>query len=301
MAWFKKEKYTTLKPPQLRDRIPEGLLARCENCFASLITKDFEENLRVCLKCGFHHRMTARERIALLADPGSFREMFTNIQPTDALKFVDTKDYPSRLKAATKGGKDEAIIVGEAAINGQRVGLAVMVFEFIGGSMGSVVGERITRIVEHSTAERLPVVIVSASGGARMQEGILSLMQMAKTSGALARHAAARLPYISVLTDPSTAGVMASYASLGDVCVAEPDALVGFAGPRVIQQTINQILPKGFQRSEFVRDHGFIDIVVERHKLKATLALLLYYFCGSENGGPPPSIMAEPAEAAAAS
>lgn len=283
MAWFKKEKYTTLKPPVMKDRIPEGLWSKCENCFNLILTKDFEENLKVCKKCHHHHRMTARERIAMLADAGTFQELFANVRPTDPLKFVDSKPYPERLKSAQKAsGHDEAVIVGTCNIDGVPVALGVMVFDFIGGSMGSVVGERITRLIELAAERSLPVVIVSASGGARMQEGILSLMQMAKTSGALARLAAKRIPFISVLTNPTTAGVMASYASLGDVILAEPDALIGFAGPRVIQQTINQILPKGFQKSEFVLEHGFLDMVVHRKDLKATIALFLYYFTGQE-------------------
>ena len=286
MAWFKRERYTTLQVPQMRDRIPEGLMTKCEVCFEAVVTKDFEENLRVCKKCGYHHKMPARERVALLSDPGSFKEMFNNIKPTDPLKFFDSKDYPSRIKAAQRSGYDEGVMAGEALIDGRRVALAVMVFEFVGGSMGSVVGERITRLIEHAAAEGLPLVIVSASGGARMQEGILSLMQMAKTSGALARLAQKRLPYISVLVNPSTAGVMASYASLGDLIIAEPNALIGFAGPRVIQQTINQILPKGFQKSDFVLEHGFLDLIVERKDMKSTLSLLLHYLTGKapENG-----------------
>ena len=281
MPWFKKDKYTTLKPAVMRDRIPEGLWTKCEKCYAPVVTKDFEENLNVCPKCGFHHKLGARDRVDLLMDEGTFSELFTNVQPTDPLKFVDSKDYASRLKAAQKkSGYDEGVICGTGRLDGHEVALAVMVFEFVGGSMGSVVGERITRLIEHAADNGLPVVIVSASGGARMQEGILSLMQMAKTSGALARLAAKRLPFVSVLTNPSTAGVMASYASLGDVAIAEPDALIGFAGPRVIQQTINQILPKGFQKSEFVLEHGFLDMVVERKDLKKTISLLLYYMTG---------------------
>lgn len=286
MAWFKKEKYTTLKPPMMRDRIPEGLWTKCENCFELIVTKEFDENLKICKKCGHHHRMSAKERIALLTEEGSFSEMFTNIQATDPLKFFDSKDYPTRLKSARKSGHDEAVTVGTARIGGHLIGFGVMVFEFIGGSMGSVVGERVTRLIEYSTENSLPVVMVSATGGARMQEGILSLMQMAKTSAALARHAAKKLPYISVLTNPSTAGVMASYASLGDVIIAEPDALIGFAGPRVIQQTIQQVLPRGFQKSEFVMEHGFLDVVVERKDLKSTLSLLLSYFVGEPAGKP---------------
>jgi acetyl-CoA carboxylase carboxyl transferase subunit beta len=277
-SWFKKEKYTKLTPPKNRDRFPEGLWTKCENCLAMMLTTEFEAALKVCRSCGHHHRLTARERIAILADAGSFEERYTEIQPMDALNFVDTKDYRSRLKdAQRKSGYDEAIMTGLAAIEGQRVALAVMAFDFVGGSMGSVVGERLTRLIELGTSERVPVVVVSASGGARMQEGILSLMQMAKTSGALARHADARLPYISILTNPSTAGVMASYASLGDVIIAEPDALIGFAGPRVIQQTINQVLPKGFQKSDFVLEHGFLDLVVKRGDMKDTVSTLLAY------------------------
>lgn len=283
MAWFKKAKYSTLQPAQAkRDRIPEGLWTKCEKCFELILSRDFEENLKVCHRCSHHHRITARERIELLTDEGSFREMFTNIQPTDPLKFVDSKDYASRLKAAkAKGDYDEAVVCGEALLHGQRVALAVMAFDFIGGSMGSVVGERVTQAIEYGTEHGLPVIVVTASGGARMQEGILSLMQMAKTSGALARHAANKLPYISILTNPSTAGVMASYASLGDVIIAEPDALIGFAGPRVIESTIKQILPKGFQKSDFVQEHGFLDMVVQRSEMKSTLASLIFYMTGS--------------------
>lgn len=281
MAWFKKEKFTTLKPPMMRDRIPEGLWTKCENCFELVVTRDFDENLKICKKCGHHHKLSARERVALLTDPDSFEEMFKNIQPTDALRFVDSKEYPKRIAQAQKAsGYDEAVLAGTAMIHGRKVAVGFMVFEFVGGSMGSVAGERITRMMEYAIEQRLPVVMTCASGGARMQEGILSLMQMAKTSGAVARLAAAKLPYIVLLTNPSTAGVMASYASLGDVAIAEPDALIGFAGPRVIQQTINQILPKGFQKSEFVLEHGFLDMVVERKDLKKTISLLLYYMTG---------------------
>ncbi len=300
MPWFRKEKYTTLQPAVMRDRIPEGLWSKCEICFAPLLTKDFEENLNVCTKCGHHHKLGARERVALLTDGDSFREMFTTIQPTDPLKFVDSKDYASRLKAAQKkSGFDEGVLAGEAKLDGHDVALAVMVFEFVGGSMGSVVGERITRLIEHAAENGLPVIIVSASGGARMQEGILSLMQMAKTSGALARLAEKGLPFISVLTNPSTAGVMASYASLGDVIIAEPGALIGFAGPRVIQQTINQVLPKGFQKSDFVMEHGFLDMVVERREMKRVLSTLLFQMTG-KRGSEWPAPAGAPAMAAEA-
>lgn len=281
MPWFKKAKYSTLQPSVKRDRIPEGLWTKCENCFELMLTPDFVENLRVCKHCNHHHRVSARERIALLADDGSFKEMFQNIQPTDALNFVDSKEYTSRLKAARKkSGYDEAVVCGTATLNGQPIALGVMAFDFIGGSMGSVVGERVTLLIEHAAENGLPLLLVTASGGARMQEGILSLMQMAKTSGALARLAAKRLPFISILTNPSTAGVMASYASLGDVIIAEPDALIGFAGPRVIESTIKQILPKGFQKSDFVQEHGFLDFVVTRSAMKDKLASLLFYMTG---------------------
>jgi acetyl-CoA carboxylase carboxyl transferase subunit beta len=287
-SWFKKEKYTKLTPPKNRDRFPQGLWTKCENCLAMMLTTDFEGNLKVCTSCGHHHRLTAWERIATLADPGTFQEMFKEIQPMDALQFVDTKDYRSRLKdAQKKSGYDEAVVCGLAEVDGRRIALGVMAFDFVGGSMGSVVGERLTRLIELATSQRVPVVIVSASGGARMQEGILSLMQMAKTSGALARHAEAGLAYISVLTNPSTAGVMASYASLGDVIIAEPDALIGFAGPRVIQQTINQVLPKGFQKSDFVLEHGFLDMVVKRGEMKSTISMLLAYMTGRAPGACP--------------
>lgn len=284
MAWFKKERFTTLRPPARTNRIPEGLWTKCENCVEIQLTEEFEQNFRVCSKCGYHHRLSASERIALLTDEDSFTELFTNIQPTDPLKFVDSKDYTTRLKAAQKSsGVDEAVRVGTAQIEGVDVALAVMAFEFVGGSMGSVVGERITLLIEHACDNKLPVIIVSASGGARMQEGVLSLMQMAKTSGALARLAKKKLPFISILANPSTGGVMASFASLGDVIIAEPDALICFAGPRVIQSTIKQILPKGFQKSEFVMDHGFLDIVVPRLQMKQELAKLLYFMTGQKN------------------
>lgn len=284
MAWFKKERFTTLRPPEKSNRIPEGLWTKCDNCVEIQLTEEFVQNHRVCIKCGFHHRLSAKDRINLLTDCDSFQELFTNIQPTDPLKFVDSKDYSARLKAAQKSsGCDEAVVVGTGKIEGVEVALAVMAFEFVGGSMGSVVGERLTLLIEHACDNKLPVIIVSASGGARMQEGVLSLMQMAKTSGALSRLAKKKLPFISILVNPSTGGVMASFASLGDVTIAEPDALICFAGPRVIQSTIKQILPKGFQKSEFVMDHGFLDMVVARKDMKMELARLLYFMTGQKN------------------
>lgn len=297
MPWFKKAKYSTLQPSERRDRIPEGLWTKCEDCFELMLTRDFEESLKVCRRCNHHHRVTARERIELLSDEGTFSELFKNIQPIDALNFVDSKPYGLRLKAAqAKSEYDEAVVCGLCTVHGQRVALGVMAFDFIGGSMGSVVGERLTQLIELAAEKRLPLVIVTASGGARMQEGILSLMQMAKTSGALARLAALKLPYISILTNPSTAGVMASFASLGDVIIAEPDALIGFAGPRVIESTIKQILPKGFQKSDFVQEHGFLDLVVNRDAMKDMLGSLLFYMTGRR----PACKISAGAEAAAA-
>jgi len=276
MAWFRKEQYTALRETPPHDIIPEGLWFKCTECVNFIYRKDFERNLLVCPKCGFHYKMSAQERIAMLADENSFEEMDGHIQPTDSLGFRDSKPYSQRLQEAQeKSGLMEAARTGRAKIGGHQVMLSVMDFNFIGGSMGSVVGEKVTRLMEVAREERLPVISVATSGGARMQESILSLMQMTKTSAAVGRLGEKRIPYISVLTDPTTAGVMASFASLGDVIVAEPGALIGFAGPRVIQQTINQILPRGFQRAEFVLAHGFVDIVVERKYLKQTLANLI--------------------------
>ncbi len=279
MVWFRKRKYTILPPPQRRDRIPNGLWHKCSQCLNIVYTRDFENNMKVCPKCNHHERLTARERIAYTFDPDSFVEENTSLASADPLEFNDSKKYTERIASyQKKTGLNDAVITGTALCGGYRVAAAVMDFNFGGGSMGSAVGEKITRAFEHALEEHLPVIVISASGGARMQEGILSLMQMAKTSMEIARLNEERLPYISVLTNPTTAGVMASYASLGDVIIAEPDALIGFAGPRVIQQTINQILPKGFQKSEFVKEHGFIDIVVNRKDLKPALIKLLSFF-----------------------
>ncbi|MCD6386189.1 acetyl-CoA carboxylase carboxyltransferase subunit beta [Candidatus Sumerlaeota bacterium] len=279
MVWFRKKKYTVLEAPQKKDRIPDGLWHKCENCLNILYKKDFEANFKVCPKCNYHQRLTCWERIDLLIDKGTFVEDNVDIYPADPLGFVDSKPYSQRLEEAQKKTElADAVVTGSGTINGYRVEIAVMDFRFIGGSMGSVVGEKVTRSFEHALEHNLPVIAVCTSGGARMQEGILSLMQMAKTSIAVARLNEARIPYITVLTHPTTAGVMASFASLGDVVIAEPNALIGFAGPRVIQQTINQILPKGFQLSEFVCEHGFIDIVVHRKELKKTLSTLLSFF-----------------------
>ena len=234
---------------------------------------------RVCPKCRYPFRIGARERIALLTDPGTFEEYQTGLISADPLRFKDSKRYPDRVKAARqKTGFEDAVVSGIARIDGLPAVLCVFEFAFLGGSMGSVVGEKLTRAIELAIDKALPVIIVSASGGARMQEGILSLMQMAKTSAALERLAEARLPYVSVLTDPTTGGVTASFAMLGDVIMAEPRALIGFAGPRVIAETIRQPLPEGFQRSEFLLEHGQLDLVVERKDLKDTLRRLLVFF-----------------------
>ncbi len=266
--------------PKKRD-IPSGLWVKCKQCGEMIFSKELEKNLKVCAKCNYHFSMTARERIASLVDEGSFQETDADMVSVDVLNFTGVAAYTERLKTYQRQtGLNDAVLTGLAKINGHDVSLAVMDFAFLGASMGSVVGEKVTRAIEKATELRIPVIIVSASGGARMYEGILSLMQMAKTSAALARHAQAGLPYISVLTHPTTAGVMASYASLGDVIIAEPKALVGFAGPRVIKETTQQELPEGFQTSEFLLERGLIDLIVHRKQLRETLDKLLSYFSG---------------------
>ena len=263
----------------IRDRqspIPEGLWTKCEGCKEAIFSRELEKNLQVCPKCGYHFRIDSAARIRLLLDEEEPRELLGSLRPADPLGFVDSKRYKDRLRVYQQEvGTRDAVVVVDGHLEGQEVVLAAMEYRFMGGSMGSVVGEKITRAAELATERRVPLIVVSASGGARMQEGILSLMQMAKISAALARLRAARLPYISVLTDPTTGGVTASFAMLGDLNVAEPGALIGFAGPRVIQQTIRQELPEGFQRSEFLMEHGFLDLVVPRHELKATLGRCL--------------------------
>jgi len=278
MAWFRR------KPSEgqaSRVQIAEGLWIKCDSCKEIIYRAEVERAGRVCPKCHYPFRITARERIALLADTGSFERRDTNLETADPLEFKDTKKYRDRVRsAAQKTQVDEAVISGLARIDGLPVVLCVFEFGFLGGSMGSVVGEKLARAIELAIDKHLPVVIISASGGARMQEGILSLMQMAKTSAALERLGAQRLPYISVLTDPTTGGVTASFAMLGDVIVAEPRALIGFAGPRVIAETIRQPLPDGFQRAEFLLEHGQIDLIAERRDLKATLRRILAFFVG---------------------
>jgi len=278
MAWFRKTR--TPKPLRgwpPRSPVPEGLWVRCDDCREVLFARELERTLRVCPKCGHHFRIDAPERIRLLLDEGGVRELFAAVRPTDPLRFRDTRAYADRLHAYQQAvGSPDAVRVLEGTLCGVPVVLAVMDYRFMGGSMGSVVGEKLTRAAEHAGEKHRPLVVVSASGGARMQEGILSLMQMAKIASALARLRERRVPYLSVLTDPTTGGVTASFAMLGDLNIAEPGALIGFAGPRVIEQTIRQSLPEGFQRSEFLLEHGFLDLVVPRAELKATLARCLH-------------------------
>lgn len=273
---FGRKKYSSV---QVRKRdVPDGLWEKCPGCGEILHAKDLNKNLQVCPKCGHHLMLARQERIKLLVDEGTFEEWDADMQSADPLGFTGKDSYVAKLEAnQKKTGYKEAVTCGRAKICGRPVGFSVMDFKFLGASMGSVVGEKITRQIERSTEEKMPCIIVCASGGARMYEGLFSLMQMAKTSAALARHADAGLPYIPVLTHPTMAGVMASYATLGDVIIAEPGALIGFAGPRVIKETTQQDLPEGFQRAEFLEKHGLIDMVVPRHDLKERLSMVLDY------------------------
>jgi acetyl-CoA carboxylase carboxyl transferase subunit beta len=271
MAWFRREQ-EPLPVAEQESRVPEGLWVKCTACKEIIYRKEVVQNVSVCPKCGFHFRISARERLELLFD-GAFEEFDQGLTSADPLVFVDTKPYAARLREGkAKTASADALISAIGEIEGIKVVVAAMEYGFIGGSMGVVVGEKVTRCIERAIAERLPLVVVSCSGGARMMEGVLSLMQMAKISAALARLDDARLPFVSVLTDPTTGGVTASFAMLGDLNVAEPGALIGFAGPRVIEQTIRQKLPAGFQRSEFLLEHGMLDMVVDRRELKKTLA-----------------------------
>ncbi len=277
MEWFRKAKSGLV--PQERRNIPEGLWTKCQSCGEIVYTKKMEELLWVCPKCNFHFRISSRKYVDMLLDGGRLEQFDDDLVSADPLRFKDSKKYPDRLKAAQeKADSIEGVISGIGEIDGISVSFAIMDFTFIGGSMGSVVGEKMARAIERAIDRNIPLIIVSCSGGARMQEGILSLMQMAKTSALLAVLAQKNVPFISVLTNPTTAGVMASYASLGDVIIAEPRALLGFAGPRVIQQTIGQDLPEGFQSSEFFQDKGFLDAIVERKDLRDTVVKLLHYF-----------------------
>lgn len=251
---------------------------KCSHCGELIHGKELEENLHCCPKCNYHYRLSAPLRIELLADSGSFEELYAELTPTDPLGFFDSESYPDRIqKAQKKTGRKDAAVVGTCKLDGRKVALGVLDFSFMGGSMGSVVGEKLCRIIELASKDLLPLILVSASGGARMQEAILSLMQMAKTSAALAKYQETGLPYISVLTNPTTGGVTASFATLGDVIVAEPDALIGFAGPRVVEQTTREKLPPGAQKSEFLLEKGMIDCIVNRHHLKEKLSLFLEF------------------------
>ena len=263
--------------------MPPGLWQKCPGCEEVVHEIELSQNQRVCPRCDYHFSQSAKERLENLLDPDSFVERDADLRSIDTLRFQGMATYKDRLrKYQDSTGLTDAVLSGEGLIEGYKVAIAVMDFSFLAATMGSVVGERITRIIEHGTANRCAVIIISASGGARMYEGMLSLMQMAKTSGALARHANEKLPYISVLTNPTTAGVMASFASLGDVIVAEPRSMVGFAGPRVIKETTHQDLPEGFQTAEFLEQHGLIDLIVHRKKMRAQLAQLLTYFSGTQ-------------------
>ena len=277
MAWFKR----TRKPiasaaGDKPSRVPEGLWVKCPGCAELIYKKDLEKNIQVCPKCAHHFRLGAAERLTSLFDGGRFDEHHANLTSNDPLQLTDTKRYADRLQATIAATKlQDAVIVGSGQLDGMPVVAAAMEYSFIGGSMGAVVGEKITRALEMALARRHPAIVVSCSGGARMMEGALSLMQMAKVSAALARLDRAGVPFISVLTDQTTGGVTASFAMLGDLNIAEPKALIGFAGPRVIEQTIRQKLPDGFQRSEFLVEHGFLDLVVKRSEMKETLARCL--------------------------
>jgi acetyl-CoA carboxylase carboxyl transferase subunit beta len=282
MAWFKREKKAIEQPvpPDERKVKTEGLWMKCEGCRAIIWKKDLEAHWNLCPKCGHHYRLGAKRRLELLLD-GHWVEHDAQLASSDPLKFTDTRPYAARLRESQrKLGMQDAILTGEGLLNGRAVICCSMEFGFIGGSMGAVVGEKVTRAIERCIAQRIPLVVVSCSGGARMMEGTISLMQLAKVSAALARLDDEKLPYISVLTDPTTGGVTASYAMLGDLNIAEPGALIGFAGPRVIEQTIRQKLPEGFQRAEFLLEHGFLDAVVPRKELKAYISSALDFFIG---------------------
>src|SRR5215207_7859610 len=277
MAWFKKARKPIASPGKT-SRVPEGLWVKCPECDTVIYTKDLIKNLHVCGKCAHHFRLSATERLKTLFDDERWEEIAPNLTSNDPLTFTDTKPYKARLAATQKStGQKDAVIVGIGRINGLDAVVASMEYSFIGGSMGVVVGEKIVRGIELALERRAPMLIVSCSGGARMMEGALSLMQMAKISAALARLDRACLPYISILTDPTTGGVTASFAMLGDLNIAEPKALIGFAGPRVIEQTIRQTLPEGFQRSEFLLEHGMLDMIVDRREMKAAIGRFLSF------------------------
>lgn len=275
MTWFKKKK--EIKTDK-KVKIPEGLWIKCDSCKEIIYKKEIEKNFQVCPKCNYHFRISATERMQFIADEGSFLESDSELSNADPLEFEDSISYKERLEDnIRKSGLKEALIYGNATINNMPVVLAVMDFSFMGGSMGSVVGEKIARAAERATEQKIPLITVSSSGGARMQEGMFSLMQMAKVSAAIGKLKETDVPYISILADPTFGGVTASFAMLGDIIIAEPKSLIGFAGPRVIEQTIKQQLPESFQRAEFVLEHGIIDLVVERKELKNTIWILLQH------------------------
>jgi acetyl-CoA carboxylase carboxyl transferase subunit beta len=296
MAWFKKTRKPIAAPAKEKpSRVPEGLWVKCPDCAQAIYNKDLAANMHVCPKCAHHFRIGAAERLRLLFD-GGWTEYDRDLVSTDPLGFTDTKPYKTRLKAGTAAtGMKDAVIVASGTIDGIETMVAAMEYSFIGGSMGVVVGEKITRAIERAIDRGAPVIIVCSSGGARMMEGARSLMQMAKISGALARLDRARLPYVAVLTDPTTGGVTASFAMLGDLNIAEPKAQIGFAGPRVIEQTIRQKLPDGFQRSEFLLEKGMLDLVVDRRELKAVIAGALRFMGAQAQPAPVAPAAAEPA------
>jgi acetyl-CoA carboxylase carboxyl transferase subunit beta len=276
MSWFTKERVSIERSGGNKVTFPDGMWVKCPGCSETLLSKDIEVNLQVCPKCGHHYRISARKRLEALLDDGVWQEFDADVTSVDFLQFKDAKSYQDRIDSAlAKGGAKDAVICVEGSIEELPVQVSCFDFSFMGGSMGSVVGEKITRSIERGLQKNQPVIIISASGGARMQESILSLMQMAKTSAALAKLKRAGIPFVSLLTDPTTGGVTASFAMLGDVNISEPKALIGFAGPRVIEQTIRQKLPEGFQRAEYLLDHGMIDAIIPRLEMRSKLASIL--------------------------
>jgi acetyl-CoA carboxylase carboxyl transferase subunit beta len=277
MSWFLRSKANITEETQ--KAMPDGLWTKCPSCSEIMYKTDLEENLFTCKKCSYHFRIGSKEYIRILLDDGSFEETNQKIRSTDPLQFVDTKDYLTRIaEGHKKSGVNDAITTGIGKIKGSKVSFACMNFNFIGGSMGSVVGEKIYRAAKYSLDNKIPFILISASGGARMQESVLSLMQMAKTSAILSELDDAGVPYISILTDPTTGGVTASFAMLGDINIAEPGALIGFAGPRVIEQTIRKKLPAGFQRAEFLLEHGFVDVIINRKNMRDELYKMINWF-----------------------
>ncbi len=278
-TWFRRNKKGILTSTEEKKETPDGLWHKCPECKTTSTVKELQNSLHVCPKCGYHNRINAVEYFEILFDNNRYELLFENIQPVDKLGFVDLKPYGSRIKEAQNATHlKDAMTVGTGTVNGVRFTIACMNFNFIGGSMGSVVGEKISRAIDYCVEHKLPLLVISKSGGARMMESAFSLMQMAKTSAKLTLLAKAKLPYISLMTDPTTGGVTASYAMLGDINIAEPNALICFAGPRVIKETIKKDLPAGFQRSEFLLEHGFLDFIVERKNLKNKLSLTAEWF-----------------------